>query len=99
MSYTSLSAATSTGAGTTQNLLQLLHFHTMVCVVTGSPSECEILLEGSLDNSSWITLGTVNGSGCCHSVNATVQYVRANLTALGGGSSPAVTAKLGSGGL
>lgn len=97
MAFTSLNAATTTGVGSTQNLLQLLHYHTMVCTVTGAPTQLEITLEGSLDNSSWITLGTVNGNGSCHSIIATVQYVRANLTIIGGGTSPTVTAKIASG--
>lgn len=99
MAYTSLSAVTSPEVGSAQNLLSLLTHHTMVTTVTGTPSTCEILMEGSLDNSTWITLGVTNGTGSCHSVAAVVQYVRANLTTLGGGSSPTVTAKLGSAGV
>ena len=61
--------------------------------VTGAPTTCTYQVEGSLDNASWFD---VSGSQVCtsslmfHLDAKPVAYVRGNLTALSGGTSPSV---------
>ncbi|MEE8608693.1 MAG: hypothetical protein V3S55_13890 [Nitrospiraceae bacterium] len=68
-------------------------WHTAQLVITGSPTGCAFQLEGSLNNSNWEDL---SGSQDCtaitmfHVANKSVPYVRGNLTALSGGTSPTV---------
>lgn len=58
-----------------------------------------VALEGSHDGAVWTTLATASGSGPTAAAfveGRPVRYVRANLTVLSGGSSPAVTATVAS---
>jgi hypothetical protein len=58
-------------------------------------------LEGSLDNTTWFQLAThpfsagdISAEGAMfHVIDKPVKYVRANLTALSGGTDPTVTVK------
>ncbi len=71
-------------------------FHTLQAVVTGSPSVCTINLDGSLDGTNWFDISgnqTCTSSVMFHVVNRSVTNVRANLTALSGGTAPTVTAR------
>lgn len=71
-------------------------FHTVQVVITGSPSGCTINLDGSLDGTNWFDLSggqTCTASVMFHVVNRAVLNVRANLTALSGGTAPTVTAR------
>src|SRR6185312_7027494 len=68
--------------------------HTLQIVVTGSPSGCTVNLDGSLDGAHWFDLSggqTCTSSTMFHVVSKPVAYVRGDLTALSGGSSPTVT--------
>ena len=68
--------------------------HTLQAIVTGSPTGCQIQLEGSLDNVNWFNL---SGSQVCTAnlqISVTERpesYIRVNLTTLSGGTSPTVT--------
>jgi hypothetical protein len=67
--------------------------HTLQAVSSGSPTRCTIQLQGSLDGTTWFDL---SGSQTCtstlmvHVEQRPVSYVRANLTALSGGTTPKV---------
>ena len=74
-------------------------------VLTTGGASWTVVLEGSHDGSAWLSLGQVSGSSAGPvSVTAPtsdipgtlVRYVRANLTALTGGSTPTVTATIAS---
>ena len=68
--------------------------HTIQANVSGSPTSCSVQLEGSLDNSTFFSLSGVfdcsAGNQMFHDVTRPIDYVRLHITALGGGSSPAV---------
>ena len=68
--------------------------HTIQANVSGSPATCSVQLEGRLDNSTFFSLsGALDCSGgntMFHVVTRPIDYVRLHITALGGGSSPAV---------
>ena len=62
--------------------------------VTGSPTTCTYQVEGSLDNVTWFDLSggqTCTSSLMFHLDSKPVNYIRGNLTALSGGTSPDVT--------
>lgn len=69
------------------------HKHTLAVIVTGTPATCTIELDGSLDNTNFFNL---SGSQTCtanvmfHVIDRPVTFVRAQLTAFSGGSSPTV---------
>lgn len=68
--------------------------HTLMAIVTGAPATCTINLDGSLDGVHWFDLsGPQNcaASAMFHVVDKPVLYVRGNLSALAGGTSPTVT--------
>jgi hypothetical protein len=79
------------------------HKHTLQVVVTGSPASCSVQLEGTLDDITdpsvtpfWANLSgtqSCTSSVTFHVVEKPVRAIRANLTALSGGSSPTVTIK------
>lgn len=72
--------------------------HTVQVVTTGSPSGCEVALEGSLDGSNFFALSTTDdtSAGDCtasvmwHTTNRPVRWIRGNVTALSGGTTPTV---------
>lgn len=62
--------------------------------VTGSPDSFTLVLEATPDGSTWFQVGTSGPTGM-HVVNVVdtvVLGLRANLTAISGGTSPTVTA-------
>ncbi len=68
--------------------------HTLSIVVSGGPSGCTVNLDGSLDSTHWFDLSggqTCTSSVMFHVANRPVTFVRANLTALSGGTAPTVT--------
>lgn len=102
--FESLSAASATGVGTSSDLGELADHHTMFVTTTGGGSWV-VALEGSHDDTHWLSLGQVSGSSAGPAQVTTpssdipgilVRYVRANLTSLTGGSSPTVTATIAS---
>lgn len=81
------------------NLRMAAHKHTLQVAVTGSPASCSVQLEGTLDDpsSATVTWANLSGAQTCtssvmfHVAERPVRAVRATVTALSGGSSPAVT--------
>jgi hypothetical protein len=93
----SLSAVTATGAGAVFNYGQLVQGVSLQTLITGAPASLNINLEGSLDGVNFVTMtSSTSTTGEVKSdTTHLVQYVRANLTALTGGTSPTVTATIG----
>jgi|SRR3990167_1580622 len=94
----SLSAAAGTGAGNEFGfspywLGVLPSVFSFDILITGSPATVTVLLEGSLDGTNWFTLATVSltTDSLNFIVDKPVLYLRANLTALTGGSAPTVS--------
>lgn len=88
--------AAMSGTGTTAALPLPYGFsqHTIQIIVTGGPSGCTVNLDGSLDGVNWFDLSggqTCTSNTMFHVVSKPVAYVRGDLTALTGGTSPTVT--------
>lgn len=82
---TLLSAVTATGASRSTRVDQ----HKASLVVTGITT-ATVHLEGSADNTNWVSLGSVTADGVVTKDNA-VPYLRANVTAYTSGT---ISAKL-----
>lgn len=98
---TPLAAVTSTGTSSVYELFsngsalpKSFYWNT---VVTGSPVSLTVALEGSEDASTWISFdSSTSVTGEARSVvNIFPRYVRANFSALSGGTSPTLTVNLG----
>jgi hypothetical protein len=91
--FTALTAVTTTPA-----FQALTSWHAYYLLVTGGPSTCKFILQGSMDGANWFNLdGTL--VSCASSTyylvgggssNFPTVYVRGNLMVLTGGSSPTV---------
>jgi hypothetical protein len=97
--FTSLNAATATGAGsefTASQAGDTRSGFTWTVVVTGSPTAVVVNLEGSIDGANWFTLDTCNAttSEMRHVINKDVVSLRANLATLTAGTAPTVTARI-----
>lgn len=96
----SLNAATSTGPGSVITFDEPKSAVSMQVVVTGSPTDADVVIEGSLDGTTFTTLTASTNYASSHNGEIAsfsgkpVLAVRANLTTLIGGSSPTVTAKI-----
>ena len=103
MAHTLLSAATSTGAGSSQRVSMIPSQHTIQATMGGTlvATAVTVDLEGSLDDSTWFQLarhafsaGEISAEAAMFHVNdKPVKYVRANLITLTGGTAPTVTVK------
>lgn len=84
---TLLSAVTGTGAGTAADLGDVRDEFSLLVSTTGSPT-FSVTFQGSIDSTGWFTLGSaVVAVTSGTSVTGTLaRYVRANLTALSGGT-------------
>jgi hypothetical protein len=100
--YYLLGVLSATGTTAAVDLGVAAHRHTVQVVTAGSPTGCSIQLEGTLDDIFSVASPTwtnLSGSQTCTSSvtffvsDRPVRAVRANLTALSGGSSPSVTVK------
>lgn len=99
MAYQLLTAATATGASSTQIVRRIVRDHTVQATITGSPTAVTVDLEGSLDGNTFFTLAThpftageLTAEGAMfHVTDKAVGRVRINLITLTGGSSPTVT--------
>lgn len=83
-------------AGVSSEKAAEARWHTVAAVPSGSPAICTLRLEGSLDHISWFDLSgdqTCTASLMFHVADKPVQFVRINLTALSGGSSPSVAVR------
>lgn len=98
-----LSAAAATGVGKGLPLIPAKSRHTVQATMGGTvvATAVTVVLEGSLDNENWFALGTHAFSSAeisaekamFHVVDKTAMFVRANLTAMSGGTAPTVTVK------
>ena len=94
MSHKLLDAAAATG---TSSSIELTSVNYAVQVVaTGSPTGITVDLEGSLDGTNFLEIGTISAAGIFFVTDSPVKHVRANLTALTGGTAPTVTVLVGS---
>jgi len=95
-----LDAVTATGAGTTWPVRMKPRNHTVQVTITGVPTAVTIDLEGSLDDTTWVSLashimsaGELTATAAMfHVVDKPVRYVRLNLILLTAGTAPTVTA-------
>ena len=94
-----LSAVTSTGASLGKEFSRLIDKHALQVTITGGPSAVTVTLEGSLDGTTFCTIGTHAMSAgeltatkaIYFDADSPVLHVKANLTVLTGGTSPTVT--------
>lgn len=100
--FTSLNAVTATGAGSAVQLGSVRANHAIQVVYTSNPTALVVNLEGSLDGTHWVTLGSwsiVGGQASGDIVWITgkaAAWTRANWASVTGGTSPAVTATIAS---
>jgi hypothetical protein len=87
----SLDAATSTGAGIVLMFDEPPALHGAQSITTGSPMDAVIVIEGTIDGSTWYEIGTISPNAYSTVVNSPLAGIRANLTTLDGGTSPTVT--------
>jgi len=85
----------SNGAGTTIDIstTPMSKFTIQVFRTTGS-SECIVDVEGSIDNTNWLPLGTLTfdaTSGMLHIADKPVMYLRYNVTTIGASNVVTVT--------
>jgi len=61
-------------------------------VITGTPVSITILLEGSLDNTTWFTLDSTSVvTGALRSINTPVAFVRARVSAISAGTTSRIS--------
>lgn len=91
--YTLVNPTASTGDGAVFNLDLPYDKHTWCTTIVGSPSGVSVTLQGSLDNSLWMTLdtSTSTSSECRHVVNKPVKYIKTNVGTFTGGTTVKVT--------
>jgi hypothetical protein len=97
--WRSLDAATSPGAGGLRDYEEIVTSVWAVLTVSGAPTAATVSIEGSWDGDLWFTEGSWNWSSTDAasrrvSTGCNGRYLRANLVALTGGTTPAVTADL-----
>lgn len=88
--------AAAGGAGTTYVLPFMCSKFTVVFSYTGTPTAVSDVFQGSLDNSTWFDLHTnaTAAGATVHVVYKPVKYIRGNVGAMTGGSSPKSTIKV-----
>jgi len=95
-----LNAAIATGASTSHPVRMKPRNHTVQVTITGAPTAVTIDLEGSLDDTTYISLASyvltaadlTAAAAMFHVVDKPVRYVRVNLVTLTAGTNPTVTA-------
>lgn len=92
-----LLVAQGVGAGAAIKLNHAYLNHSFQTTITGTPTAVDIRLEGSLDNVTYFELSKsivfAPTGELRHRANAAVKYIRGNVVALTGGSSPKVNMK------
>lgn len=86
--------ASVSGADISLQENSVIQYHKLAWTVTGAPAGCTVKLEQSADNSVWSDLianQTCTSNNSSTVVNASNVWVRINVTALSGGSSPVLT--------
>lgn len=95
---TSLNAVTANGTGTAFDFSAAVGTVTLQVSTTGTPTGGTVTLMVSLDGVTWVastTTATVTATPViAHLANVAVRYVRCDLSALAGGVTPTVTAKV-----
>ncbi len=94
-----LNAVTGTGASGAKEFRRLIDRHALQVTITGAPSAVTVTLEGSLDGTTFSTIGTHAMSAgeltatkaMYFDVDMPVLWVKANLTVLTAGTAPTVT--------
>lgn len=94
---TLLDGVTSTGAGSVHNMKNN-HYSCVISYATAAPTSLTIKLQGSLDDSKWVDLGSSNDKSATVVGFAVAwkpfDYIRGNLTAYTAGSCTGVTLKI-----
>lgn len=70
-------AATATGGGTVLTLQDTFHYWTIQATISGTAT---VQCQGSLDNTTFETLGSLTATGSCVTEGAW-KYIRANISA------------------
>lgn len=94
MAFKLLDAAAATGTSDSITLRKIPSKYSMQLIVTGSPTTLVVDLEGSLNGTDFIAVvqSTATASGSMtFNVDEPIRYVRANVTAISGGTTPTVT--------
>ena len=94
-----LNAVTSTGASLSKEFSRLVNQHVLQATITGGPSAVTVTLEGSIDGTTFITIGThaftagelTATKAMFFDIDKPLLFVKANLTVLTGGTAPTVT--------
>ena len=94
-----LNGATATGASTSHPVRMKPRNHTIQVTITGAPTAVTVDLEGSLDDTTFVSLADyvltaadlTATAAMFHVVDKPVRYIRANVTNLVGGTAPTVT--------
>lgn len=89
-----LNAVTGTGTGTAVDLGYVASDSSWHMILTGTPTTATCSIEGSLDGINYFTYSTANltqASVTLFMVDRPIRFVRANLSALTGGTAPTVT--------
>jgi hypothetical protein len=99
--FVSLDGATTLGPGQERQLQMTTAHHTMAISLTGEPTNCVVILEGSHDGYNWFPMGTqqlylIGGVKTVQPGTHLFNHVRANLTELDGGTNPTVTVSIAS---
>ena len=97
--FVTLDGATAVGAGEYRQLPIATAHYTLAATLTGEPTNCVLVLEGSHDGYAWYPIGTlqmalVGGIMTTPPTAHLFNWIRANLTQLDGGTNPAVTASI-----
>lgn len=95
-SYSQLTASTVTTGATVNLTRAAVAYHQVTWNVTGSLSACTVAIDSSSDGVTWTTGGVISGQTCTSAgqssvVNATVNYVRIDVTAFTGSGSVIAT--------
>lgn len=95
-----LSSVTATGTGPVVDLGSSVYRHSLIVSSVGSPDSAYVVVRGSHDGATWVSLveaQTDSGSSVGVATREfAVRYLQADLVILSGGSSPAVTASVAS---
>lgn len=94
-----LAAVTSTGASLAKEFSRLVDKHALQVTITGAPTAVTVTLEGSLDGTTFVTIGTHAFSAgeltatkaMFFDIDKPLLHVKANLTVLTAGTAPTVT--------
>lgn len=92
--FTFIASAVSASSGYQQ--ASKIIYHQIAWTITGAPAACTVAVDSSIDGVSWTAGGIIAGQTCTSTgssavTNANAAFIRVNVTALSGGSSPILT--------